>query len=299
MITIFTFPKPFTGLNEVIQYNTIRSWLQLQPECEIILFGKDEGTAEVASELSVKHVPDIDCNEYGTPLVSTMFHKAQEIASHRIMCYVNADIILLSDFLPAVQRIDKHKFLMVGQRWDLDINEPVDFKDEQWEHKLRLQIAEHGKLHPVNGIDYFVFSHGLYANIPPFALGRTAWDNWLVYRARLLKATVIDATQVITAVHQNHDYSHVSDGKTGAFKGPEAKINQELLGGWEYSFCPRHANCILTSGGLRRAFTLKHLWYQLDAIPVLLPRLRFVGIPKRTLFALSRAIRSMLGKPIG
>ena len=297
MITIFTSPKAFTGLNRVIQYNAIRSWLQLRPECEIILFGRDEGTAEAASELGVKHVPDIDCNEYGTPLVSSIFQKAQDMARFQALCYVNADIILLSDFLASLKYINKKPFLVVGQRWDIDLDEPLDFNNTRWEQQLLARIAEYGRLHSVSGIDYFIFSRGVYADMLPFALGRTAWDNWLIYRARSLKIPVIDATKAITAVHQNHDYSHVAEGKTGAFKGPEAVRNQALLGRPENSFSPRHANWVLTRKGAKRALTFKHILYRLDAIPVLHPRLRFLGLPKRILFALSRTVRSIIGKP--
>ncbi|GAH73237.1 unnamed protein product, partial [marine sediment metagenome] len=133
MLTIFTIPKAFRGHVGIIQTNAIRSWLSLQSACEVILLGNDEGTAELASELRLRHVPDVECSEYGTPLVNSTFSIAQDIASHQLMCYVNADIILISDFLPAVQRVHKYPFLMVGQRWDLELNEPVNFNEAQWE----------------------------------------------------------------------------------------------------------------------------------------------------------------------
>ena len=115
------------------------------------------------------------------------------------MCYVNADIILLDDFLPALDMVRKKSFLVVGQRWDLDITGPLDFAGDGWEKALLAGVAEQGKLHGISGIDYFVFPRGLYRDIPPFAVGRTTWDNWLIYRARADKAPVIDATAVITA----------------------------------------------------------------------------------------------------
>jgi len=68
MLTIFSTPKPFRGHIEVIQTNAIKNWLQLRPQCEVILFGSDEGTAEVAARLDTRHVPEVDRNEYGTPL---------------------------------------------------------------------------------------------------------------------------------------------------------------------------------------------------------------------------------------
>ena len=129
MLTLFTIPRLFRGEFEIIQRNAIKSWTLL-PNCpEIILFGDDEGTAQVALEFGVLHIPDIARNEYGTPLVNDVFEKAQRLATHDTICYVNADIILLSDFMIALEQVvDRYRrFLMVGQRWDVDIKEHLYF----------------------------------------------------------------------------------------------------------------------------------------------------------------------------
>ena len=293
MLTIFTIPKPFRGTIKVIQTNAIRSWVLLRPACEVILLGDEEGTAEIASELGIRHIPDMECNEYGTPLVSSIFGIAQDITSHQLMCYVNADIILMSDFLLAVQRVYKYPFLMVGQRWDLELNESVNFDEEQWESWLQAQRAEHGRLHSKSGIDYFVFPRGLYRNIPPFAIGRGGWDNWLIYQARSLKVPVIDATKVITAIHQNHDYSHHPEGKAGVWEGPERKRNIELMGGIGHAFSLEYATLLLTHQGLGPALTLRHLYFRMRAIPMLYPRLYFLLIPFKVFEKSLRTIRSI------
>ncbi len=293
MLTVFTTPKPFRGHIGVIQTNAIQSWLLLHPEPEVILIGSEEGTAEVASRFGIRHLPDVECSEYGTPLVSSIFSVAQNTAKYQLMCYVNADIILFSDFLAAVQRVHKYPFLMIGQRWDVELNEAVNFDDTQWESRLRTHVAEHGKLHSKSGIDYFVFSCGLYRDILPFAIGRSGWDNWLVYQARLLKAPVIDATKVITAVHQNHDYSHIPSGETVVWKGPESIRNLELTGGGEHAFTLEHATWILTSEGIRRALTMRHLYFQMRAIPILYPRLHFLIAP----FKLFEKYLRIFGRP--
>ncbi len=59
MITIFTIPKPFKGHISVIQKNAIKSWTLLEPSCEIILFGDEEGAEEIAQELSLRHIKNI------------------------------------------------------------------------------------------------------------------------------------------------------------------------------------------------------------------------------------------------
>ena len=43
MLTFFTTGKPFRGHSGIIQRNALRSWLLLDPDVEVILFGDDEG----------------------------------------------------------------------------------------------------------------------------------------------------------------------------------------------------------------------------------------------------------------
>lgn len=271
-LTLFTCPKPFTDPHiRQIQRNAIGSWLQLRPRPEILLLGDEEGTAEVAVEFRVRHIQELARNEYGTPLVSSIFEQAEAAASHRLLCYINADIILLNDFMEAVNSVASRqdRFLVVGQRWDINITEQLDLSCPHWERDLRQIVAERGVLHEVTGMDYFLFHCNFWGEIPPFALGRTAWDNWLVYRARERGADVIDGTQAITAVHQNHDYAHIPGGETVAWVGLEAIQNRELAG--KGIFTLLDANWLLTSHGLVRAFTARHLQRARDSWPVLYP----------------------------
>ena len=140
MLTIFTTPKPFLGHFETIQTNAIRSWLSLAPPCEIILFSYDEGTADIASELGISHISNMECNEYGTPLISDMFRIAQEIASNPHVGFVSTDIILMSDFFTAVRSIKKSPFLMVGQRWDVEVDELINFDGVHQRHEGQAHI---------------------------------------------------------------------------------------------------------------------------------------------------------------
>jgi hypothetical protein len=294
-LTIFTTPKPFHGHIGIIQTNAIQSWLLLRPECEIILFGNENGTAEVAAKFGIRHIPEVECNEYGTPLISSMFKIAQDVASHQLMCYVNADIILMSDFLPAIRQIHLQPFLLIGQRWDIDLKEPIDFLNRDWEKCLRAYLAEEGTLHGISGLDYFVFPRGMYRAIPSFAVGRPGWDNWMVYKARSLKVPVIDATKAITTVHQNHDYAYHVKGKNGVWKGPEVRQNIALTREGEYAFQTDYATWILTPQGMKPALTMRHLYFRLCAVPVLFPRLYFLYTPMRMLTKLIISFRSGLG----
>jgi hypothetical protein len=277
MLTIFALPKAFQGHTKIIQTNAIYSWTKLRPSCEIILFGNDDGTAEIAAELGLRHVPEVTQNEYGTPLVSSLFNMAQGLARYDIMAYVNSDIILTSDFPEAVRRIQKERFLLIGRRWDMDVEEPLDFESPDWENGLLARLAENGKIHGRSGLDYFVFPRGMYGDIPPFAIGRTAWDNWLIYRARSLGVPVIEVTGAVTIVHQNHDYAKFQtgdkDSARGERKGVEGMRNRQLLGSPYRSFNLWDATHILTSDGLKPARSIRHLFWRLFRIPEMHPDL--------------------------
>jgi hypothetical protein len=230
--TIFAVPKPFTDNTAVIQRNAIESWLSLNPAPEIILLGDDPGVAETAMELGLIHIPRVNANQHGTPLVNHVFKLARQKASHSLMAYVNADIILTGDFSRALSQTQNRfeKFLMIGQRWDLELDHPLDFTDPDWEKKLRERVLQKGSLHAPTGIDYFAFCNDPWPEIPPFALGRMAWDNWLVYEPIKRGVPVVDATNLAFIVHQNHDYQHVKGGITKVWYGEEATHNRQLAG---------------------------------------------------------------------
>jgi hypothetical protein len=227
VITIFSMPKPFVGHIGVIQRNAIQSWTRLQPACEIILLGDEQGIAEVASEYGVRHIGRIQRNEYGTPLVSSVFRTAESSANHTRLASVNADIILLDDFTQAVAALPYERYLAVGQRTNLRIEQPLDFNAD-WRTALSSDIARHGRVQCPAGMDYFIFTMGIWPDIPPFGIGRFTWDNWLIYEARRQRIPVVDTSAAITAVHQDHDYAHVNTAKTVLDDSPEIKLNRGL-----------------------------------------------------------------------
>ncbi len=274
MISFFTIPKPFSGNIAILQRNAIQSWIRLHPDIEIILMGDGSGIRETATEFGIRHIPDIECNEYGTPLVNDVFERAQAAAKNHLLCYVNTDIILLKDFTSIIQGVSSRfdRFLGIGQRWDLDMTMEVDFSDKNWGKRVFDLIESKGRLHPETGMDYFLFSKGLFQNIPPFAVGRTFWDGWLVYKARIMRVPVVDFTKQVTVIHQNHDYAHHADGAQGVWKGPEARKNRQLSGGFAYFFTIGDADWALGKDGrLIRNFSIQYFFRQFVVFPVMFP----------------------------
>jgi hypothetical protein len=88
--------------------------------------------------------------------------------------------------------------------------------------------------------------------LPPFAIGRSRCDSLLILEARRRGVPVIDATDVLTLLHQNHDYTHVAGTSKDLLKGPESIINGKLLGGEEFVFTSLNATHLLTTSGLQQ-----------------------------------------------
>ncbi|HKW56447.1 MAG TPA: hypothetical protein VJN42_03740 [Candidatus Acidoferrum sp.] len=256
MLTFFTTAKPFREHSRIIQRNALQSWTLLHPEVEVILFGDDEGAAEIARALRLRHEPHVERNQHGTKRLDFLFRRAQEIARHDVLCYINCDILLLPDFCSALHEVSRrHKrFLMVGRRWDTDITSPISFADHDWQTNIRELAKQHGIQQPGHTVDYFAFQRGLYAQVPALVVGRIWWDHWLVWRAAKDGADVVDVSEVVTAVHQNHNYGYHPAGVLGVRNDEQARSNFDLAGGRWHLHTIDDATHILRASGERRNF---------------------------------------------
>ncbi|MBI5965121.1 MAG: hypothetical protein HY863_16710 [Chloroflexi bacterium] len=231
LITLFSAPKPFTNPHiAMIQRNAIKSWTLL-PDVEVILLGEEIGLAEAAKELGVRHLPNVARNESGTPLISSMFQLARENSNSELLCIINADMILMPDFVEAARQVKSQRsnFVLLSQRWDYDITSSIDFA-AGWESRLRESVRKQNQLHRPAGSDFFLFPKSCYEDIPNFIIGRAGWDNWMIYKARKEGWPVIDCTPSLMIVHQNHDYSHLPEGRPH-YEHPDTNENIRLAGG--------------------------------------------------------------------
>lgn len=232
-LTIFSVPRHWQNEMRLIQENAVRSWQELTDD--IILLGDEDGTAPMARRLGVRHVPKLRRNAQGTPLVPAIFAQGMAHAHYDVVAYVNADVLLFCCLLRAVRRVyerfPSQHFLMVGGRWNAIIDQALDFSDAELAATLRARAEAYTPA----GMDYFVFRKGLYPTIPPFAVGRTAWDNWLAGSAACRGIPVIDATLDATVIHQFHgnDPPLPRQGElyngVGEKIGPEVNANRELF----------------------------------------------------------------------
>ncbi len=295
MLTLFATPKSFEGHTGLIQSNAIASWMALRPAPEIILFGDDDGTAEICRELGLTHVPMLERTQFGAPLLPDLFAKAQRLAANDVLSYVNADIILLPDFIEALNlaRRVREKFLMVARVWRVRIDDCWNFQEPDCESKLRAFVRERGRQSPPPGnSDFFAFPRGLWSKIPDFGIGRGAWDPWLVYEARRLGAAVVDASPFVMAVHQNHDQSTYPHGLKRWKR--EMNHNYGLIGENAASFCLYDATHVIDSRGIQRSHGLRYLSRRIDTLPEFHPALAFpLRIPKAAI-AGARRVRQQV-----
>ena len=287
-LTLFTTCKPFLKHFATIQKNALGSWKKLCPPCEVIVFGNEAGVAPVSHEFGFTHLPEVKRSDLGTPLMDDLFQQADAHARHAYLGYANADIILTQDLISATEKVARRfkKFLLIARRWNVPIKGLCDFERTNWEMELRAHAIQQGTIEPpYGGVDVFVYPRGLWGPLPEFAVGRTRWDSALIYHARRLRVPVIDATQVVTAIHQNHDYSHINSGASGVFKGEEAIRNETLLGAAEFILTPLNSTHVMSGDGIHPY----HVWYP----PYLIRKLAAFPALYRCCRPLAPAVRSL------
>jgi hypothetical protein len=237
MITIYTTARPFVGHYAVIQRNAIQSWRLLSPDVQIILLGNDEGYQQVAREFHCEQISDVEVNEFGTPLLRSMFEKAEECASYDLCCFINADLILFEDFYHSLcavrQWVEKRtKFVLIGRRWNLDVDTQLNFNPRE-QAELRKRALISGALEGPGAIDFFVYyPKRLWGTVPDFTPGRAGLDWWLLWEAKSRGSRIVDITRNAFVIHQNHDYKNIAQLKGPyPYHSPEGEKNTTILRG--------------------------------------------------------------------
>ena len=315
MITLFSTPKPFRDHFDVIQRNAIRSWTMLRPRPEIILLDDVEGAREVAAEFGLCHIPNIERNEHGTPLVRAIFETGARAATQPVVCYINCDMMLLNDFVSTTIQVKElfglAPFLLIGGRKNVPLTTLWDFTAPDWEGRLRDYVTRRGWPESLAATDYFIFPKEIEWGIPDFAIGRSAWDGWFLFNARQKNVAMVDATSMITALHQQHDYTHWVGKNGNIFKAIEFRRNQRLRGSFarQYNICD--SNYILHNNQLSpapksrvfQAWRLRSLIATVDTLqnmqPYSTPVIALLKGVRRTLKAtirLTRAGRTALSR---
>jgi hypothetical protein len=276
MITIFTTTKAAKGAVSISQRNTFSCWKRLQPACEILLIGEEEGSAEMAREFGLRLIPEVERNEFRTPLIRSLIEVAEAHATYPLLLLANSDILFDSTLIRAAQAVSGRRkpFLLFGRRRDIDLPGVFDFSLPDWEARLEAHAGAHGKPGIKSALDYFLFPKGAWggpeglAEFPPAVIGRPAWDNWIVFWALARRLDTIQASDFVRAYHQNHDYSFYPTGRPGIHKGMEGKRNYALLSYERYLYGTPDARCrIRPDGRIVRSISADILRRRLKTYP--------------------------------
>jgi len=270
LLTIFTTPKPFTNPHiNMIQNNALLSWVNLGREVEVFLIGEEKGVAEAAAQYGIQYLTEVKRNQMGTPLISSMFDLARKNSKSHFLAIINTDILLLPDLIKTLKIVSPQfqKFVVAGQRWDLDVKERIKFS-RNFYAQLAQRTRKSGCLHPPMGSDYFIFPRECYPEVPDFAIGRAGWDNWMMFKSRWEGWPLIDASDDIMVIHQTHDYSHLANGQPH-YRLPETKQNVVLAGGDQTIFTLMDATHKISQGQIRRSkLTPRKFWRDVEIFPL-------------------------------
>ena len=251
MLTFFSIPKPFTGIDDLHQKNAINSWKKLVSGNNVVLLGDSEIEA-AAQKLGVRSATGLKTNHRGTPLVNSAFELVRDASDSPYFAFVNCDMILFEEFISAFNLLSRQtelkRFFATTRRVDLPVNRLVDFQIETDISRLKHDAQTNGVVESLVCKDVMLFPRNLFDSIPDFAVGRGNWDNWMVYRAKQLGVPVIRMTTDILTIHQAHDYSEkVSNSRLSCYvTSEEARENQRLAGGRHLirgSTCDYELNC--------------------------------------------------------
>ena len=316
MISFITTFKPFKGLARVHQINALRSWTKFVKDAEIIVVGKCDGFEEVIKEFhpNLKYIKEVKTSYSGAPFLDDMLNKALCQAINELICVINGDIIILSDFIKTVCRLYNYlnDFLLTCRRIDLEVNQVLDFDNDRTELYLKntaRKIYNYLQDKRVLPYDLFVFTRDFLKNtqIPPFVYGRGIFVRWYIYNAHCKHIPIIDATPVLTAIHQLHLYEHIkdslvqeiiqktSDSWLGIASGKEFEWNVNVAGCAAY-FSEGDFTHILTERGLLELNSPQRVLRRFIKTPLLapyskisLPIIKFV-LPNKTIRAIVKRI---------
>lgn len=230
MLTFLSSPKPFRGKDKENQYRAIRNWLNAVDGAEVILYGDSAGIEEAGLELNVNVIKEVESSSSGVPYFQAITDHAAVHGKYDMQIYLNCDI-LLSGIFKASNVLKMEKFLFIGQRIDLSegviVEEPsASFKKivYRYFHEKKL------KMHESTGIDYFMFRRNMWNGLRPIVIGRAGYDNALLTFCKENQYSIIDGTLSVIALHQFHDYNHVSGNEKFVFGGTDAKHNLIVAG---------------------------------------------------------------------
>jgi hypothetical protein len=310
-ISLITTLKPFKGLARIHQINSLQSWAKFIEDAEIIVVGESEGFETILSEFkfNIKWIKEVKTSYSGAPYLDDMIKKGLENARNDSVCIINADTILLSDFVNSVSNLINmydNRFLLTSRSFPLNINTVLDFDEPEIEAHLKHYARKNYTHLDITSLptDFYFFHRDFLSNakIPPFIYGRGIFVRWYIYHAYCKRIPIIDGTPTITAIHQTHTFDYINDPEVqkelqkaqdpyiALMKGREFRWNLEIAGPAAY-FSGGDFTHILTEHGLVKTNSPYHFVRRLIKKPLLPPYSKITFPLIKTLLP-SRTVRS-------
>ncbi|MBP80170.1 MAG: hypothetical protein CL926_12980 [Deltaproteobacteria bacterium] len=211
-IVFLTIPRSFDGEFYIRQMNCLNSIKTQHPASKIIFYSKDKGLCELSEGLGID-VPNTVITNNGVPLIYTAFLHAIEKHPTAVITFVNSDIILTHNIdgiaKSATQRFGEN-WLVSSERRNVDVPDMENF----WDKSVYNRLLQKSENHRKSGMDIFMFTSQLkptLEKLPRLQVGRPGWDSALIAKSRKQNLNVIDASQSLTILHQNHRSNYPTD----------------------------------------------------------------------------------------
>jgi hypothetical protein len=252
-LTIFTVARGFRGSytepEYIIELNAIESWRRAEGvtvdeiivvvdnlrQCPRLPFASPDSKTKQRNPRG-RHITPIRCilppctyDNTSIPRLDCVFTAAEDRAptNDHIMAFINSDILMVPDFGEAISVVSQYlpSFTLVGARRDILWWNPIDFFNKSWPVELEQIVLQQAEIHPLFGIDYFIYTRDRAIPLLPFLVGRWRWDNWLLNKHISTHGMVVDGSEVILAIHQQTreglNFNHA--------ERPYANVNEELV----------------------------------------------------------------------
>ena len=200
IIFFTTSIEPKNEESKTILDASFSSWKKLGIE---VLIYCEQDYHSIAKKYGFKIVSDFKKDNFGLPIVKSLFNETHKNYNRDFYVYLNSDIIIEEKFLDIIKQIDLDEFMLLGRRKDVYGVPKVDFINHS-KKEIHLKLKKHKtEVHNELGIDYFGYTNGFWdlSKMPKFRIARARFDHWLTGFALSQQKPVIDISKVYQPIH--------------------------------------------------------------------------------------------------
>ena len=228
------------------------SWIKdFNGRVQIILIerkGKHRtGIEEVANALGLDYSGDLEADVAGQDRLDSFIEIGQKLSLAETIMFINSDIFLGVGFVKLLTDLlvhplcKEHPFLISGIRYVFPLDDELEFNpfEQTVEEYARQHIVGEGtkRFNPIRHdmLDFFIFKRNTYRFIPPFRIGKSAWDNWLFAEATRLGFHTISGGSnppILYCIHPEHNRPHQFVGAEQLKPGEYNRMLASRFGGY-------------------------------------------------------------------